>query len=1134
MDTDLIDPNIHPNPPTLFKQVIPPPTRNNLKPVNSPLRRPLSPSENDVSENETIDHSSNINITGNSKKKVKQHRDDNQQQQDFSLPFDATATVPSPLGQQHQQQNTNTNASTCITDQVGHIPQNKVTDEAKAFAQSRYPFPPFIIRFSTPRINDQKITDELCKFIKANHNCDLELSGFRKSTTKCSINESDLLIFVKNSCSFSTLINENNWPKSILGLTYTRPSIPATPPQLSLIIKNVSLSINFTEFANDIKSSYSNVSNVIRMKNKNQTIIKLIKVEFSDYAQRDEILNRGKIFVNALTYDVDEYLAPARVLICSKCMGIGHFRKQCKQEQDTCRKCGDTTTDMKKHMETCSQIKCKHCNGDHMSNDMRCPTVKQFRADLTKHLLTPASQANPIINHYDLTATNFPPMNPAQRSTIFKNNTPHGPPTTTQQWSNNIKTGAGDLQHCKQVFSKYKTFYQKGENANGGTIVLVRNEIKTVRIPCDIPNVCVIDVIDGKPLRIIGIYAPESKSWSWDSLSPLVTDKCVFLGDFNVDIEQDKAKAETFITWLDSLFLTPYLPAKPTSKRSKRIIDFALSTGFSIAIQTHESGTSSDHKPILAVVPTMAKETSFAKNTRWNVFSMVAEYNIYYPHPYTDAPEAEAENYYEKIPLATVEEVLDVVLAKKKKKSCDAHALSNYIFKDILQRRGLLPDTQSGFREDFRLQTRVLLFFEQVASLMANSSPVATIFVDFKAAFDQLWFEGCIGGCLSHFFADDLAAILAGSIGIKYTLQCLDLERKLKVFLENLEYYSILTAQPINFSKTEGLWSARAIGAPKFELNALNSDLQWTNNFKYLGYWITPKLGFGKMIDKSMQKIRQTNRMFKLAKEFFQLPLDAKLRHSINPTSYRGYLTVGRENLDSTNSTLVDEKEAFKIGQPELNNKDQFPELFSRDENFHLIDEFFHSCYNLCLRLFEHLAETFEINRDYFTSIHQWDKEPGATLKLLHYPPINKTNSIRAGAHSDYGSLTLLFQHDNKSGLEVFDRSTNQWYPVEARDDMIVVNFGDVFEYWSKGMIKSTIHRVNLPTREQENDSRYSIAFFCDPNGDTLLTPIPSKLIENLIYTKDQHATHVFTHDNEHILTAGEHLQMRLNKTHTY
>jgi len=66
-------------------------------------------------------------------------------------------------------------------------------------------------------------------------------------------------------------------------------------------------------------------------------------------------------------------------------------------------------------------------------------------------------------------------------------------------------------------------------------------------------------------------------------------------------------------------------------------------------------------------------------------------------------------------------------------------------FRNILNNRGLLPDTQSGFRENFRLQTRVLLFLEQVSSMMSNSSPVATIFVDFKSAFDQLWVEGCLG-----------------------------------------------------------------------------------------------------------------------------------------------------------------------------------------------------------------------------------------------------------------------------------------------------------------------------------------------------------------------------------------------------
>lgn len=142
------------------------------------------------------------------------------------------------------------------------------------------------------------------------------------------------------------------------------------------------------------------------------------------------------------------------------------------------------------------------------------------------------------------------------------------------------------------------------------------------------------------------------------------------------------------------------------------------------------------------------------------------------------------------------------------------------------------------------------------------------------------------------------------------------------------------------------------------------------------------------------------HRMFNLSKEFFHLPLNEKLAYSINTTSYQGYLRIGHENLDSTNSQLIDEKEAFKLGQSELKKKDQLPEIFSRDENFKLIEEFFRKCYDICINLFEYLAETLQITRDYFTSRHKWDKEPGATLKLLHYPPINKTkqdtNAVRA------------------------------------------------------------------------------------------------------------------------------------------
>ena len=245
-------------------------------------------------------------------------------------------------------------------------------------------------------------------------------------------------------------------------------------------------------------------------------------------------------------------------------------------------------------------------------------------------------------------------------------------------------------------------------------------------------------------------------------------------------------------------------------------------------------------------------------------------------------------------------------------------------FLQVLRDRGILPDNQSGFRAGFRLQTRVLLLIEQISSYMSNSSPVATIFVDFKSAFDQLWFEGCLGklgrlgipqsyvnwirewlndrrasieiqgkrskwfpiqrggpqgssftptlfityhsdmadfipAAMSFFFADDLAAVLAGQISTSFTNQCVDLERRLQTFLEQLEFYAVLAVQPINYVKTQALFSARAVSYPNPmpQLNCGDHSLEWVSAFKYLGYWLTLKLGWGNMIGKTRLKTRQ-------------------------------------------------------------------------------------------------------------------------------------------------------------------------------------------------------------------------------------------------------------------------------------
>lgn len=128
---------------------------------------------------------------------------------------------------------------------------------------------------------------------------------------------------------------------------------------------------------------------------------------------------------------------------------------------------------------------------------------------------------------------------------------------------------------------------------------------------------------------------------------------------------------------------------------------------------------------------------------------------------------------------------------------------------------------------------------------------------------------------------------------------------------------------------------------------------------------------------------------------------------------------------------------------------------------------------------------------------------------------------VRAGAHSDYGSITLLFQKDIP-GLEVFLQ--DEWISAPLLEDAILVNVGDQLEYWTNGLFKSTLHRIVFLPEHQHKD-RYSIPFFVHPEDDVLLSPIPSKIVPK---------TGGSSSSEQQPITAGEHLRRRLDATYDY
>ncbi|KAI8943005.1 hypothetical protein NX059_001043 [Plenodomus lindquistii] len=252
--------------------------------------------------------------------------------------------------------------------------------------------------------------------------------------------------------------------------------------------------------------------------------------------------------------------------------------------------------------------------------------------------------------------------------------------------------------------------------------------------------------------------------------------------------------------------------------------------------------------------------------------------------------------------------------------------------------------------------------------------------------------------------------------------------------------------------------------------------------------------------------------VFSHSAKFFARPQEQKDTLAwYSAAANRGYVTQGREKLvvlEETGTeaelrkTVPDLKESMEIGrddQPEMPN--MWPSGDEEATEFKAqMKGFFETCKDLHKQVMRAIALGMGIEETWFDGFTDAGDN---TLRLLHYPGVSKSIfkrddgqvQVRAGEHSDYGSITLLFQ-DKRGGLQV--RSPKGTFvnatPIE---DTIVVNAGDLLARWANDTIKSTLHRVVEPPAKPEDADkdvyppRYSIAYFCNPNYDRMIQTLP-------------------------------------------
>lgn len=257
--------------------------------------------------------------------------------------------------------------------------------------------------------------------------------------------------------------------------------------------------------------------------------------------------------------------------------------------------------------------------------------------------------------------------------------------------------------------------------------------------------------------------------------------------------------------------------------------------------------------------------------------------------------------------------------------------------------------------------------------------------------------------------------------------------------------------------------------------------------------------------------------LYTYVKDFFALPETTKKKYEIKGGGgQRGYISFGKEHAKGKKEG--DLKEFWHFGQEPEDDaelQEKYPEnvIVSEVPAFNSKGmEAYRMLEKTGIYVLRALALYLDLDEFYFDS---WAKNGNSILRPIHYPPITDEpkGAVRAGAHGDINLITLLMGA-SAGGLQVL-RKDGEWINAIPNEDELVINVGDMLERLTNNRLRSTIHRVVNPPKEEWGTARYSIPFFMHPRSDMKLNCLEQCIDED----------HPKAYPD---ITAGEFLHQRL------
>ena len=248
---------------------------------------------------------------------------------------------------------------------------------------------------------------------------------------------------------------------------------------------------------------------------------------------------------------------------------------------------------------------------------------------------------------------------------------------------------------------------------------------------------------------------------------------------------------------------------------------------------------------------------------------------------------------------------------------------------------------------------------------------------------------------------------------------------------------------------------------------------------------------------------------FATASEFFDLPQEIKDRsRPPRSSSARGYHALRTKNLAKTlgYDNPPDLREQFYIG-PLKSRSQEFAhipgaaELYAENiwpltpANYKgVFSEFYAEVERLGGTVMRIFAAALGVEECFFDD--KIDRH-FSTLPANHYPEPDADplpNQVRAGEHTDFGSLTILAVNGRAGGLQV-KLKEGSWLDVTAEPDEFIINIGDMMQRWTNDRWRSTRHRVaNPPADQRGSTKRMSMGYFLHPNYDAEIARLPTCL----------------------------------------